>query len=175
MIARSRGVAWLEQKMTSTIVVTRNRDDVWAFLADLRNAPKWDRSIASATLVSGGPMGTDAIVETRSPQGKRQSFRVTAFEPPRVLTFRLQRSPLFRLADLTFSLGAADGGTRITHEVHVRVRVWFLILLPISQPARPPSARDGYGLPAQIVGGGTGSQEVFIELRDAIDSDGFAV
>ena len=117
--------------ITSTIVVTRNRDDVWSFLADLRNAPKWDRSIARATLTSSGPLGTGAIVETTSPGGKRQSFRVIAFERPRLLTFRLLRSPLFRSADLSFSLEAADAGTRITHEIDVRVRPWLLILVPV--------------------------------------------
>jgi len=40
--------------LTSSIVVARNLDDVWLFLADLRNAPKWDRSIARATLMSNG-------------------------------------------------------------------------------------------------------------------------
>jgi len=117
--------------ITSTIGVARNRDDVWAFLADLRNAPKWDRSIARATLTSNGPLGTGAIVETTSPGGKRQSFRVITFEPPRLLTFRLLRSPLFRSADLTFRLETADAGTRITHEIQVQPRVWLLILVPV--------------------------------------------
>jgi polyketide cyclase/dehydrase/lipid transport protein len=117
--------------ITSTIVVTRNRDDVWSFLADLRNAPRWDRSIARATLTSNGPIGTGAIVEATSPGGKRQSFRITAFERPRLLAFRLLRSSLFRSADLTFSLEAADAGTRITHEIDVRVQLWLLILSPV--------------------------------------------
>ena len=117
--------------ITSTIIVTRSRDDVWSFLTDLRNAPKWDRSIARATLASNGPVGTGAIVETTSPGGKRQSFRVIAFERPRLLTFRLQRSPLFRSADLTFSLQATDAGTRITHEIQLRLRPWLVPLLPV--------------------------------------------
>ena len=118
--------------IVSTIVVRRNPDEVWSFLADLRNAPRWDRSIARATLLSSnGPIGPGAIVETTSPGGKRQSFRIIAFEPPRLLTFRLLRSPLFRLADLTFRLEAVNGGTMITHEIHVRVRLWLLILVPV--------------------------------------------
>lgn len=116
---------------TSSIIVSRNRDDVWSFLADLRNAPKWDRSIARATLASNGPVGIGAIVETTSPGGKRQSFCVTAFEPPHMLSFRLLRSPLFKSADLTFSLEAADAGTRITHEIHVRMRPLLAALQPV--------------------------------------------
>jgi hypothetical protein len=117
--------------ITSTILVTRHRDDVWSFLADLQNAPRWDRSIARATLVSNGPVGIGSVVETTSPGGKRQSFRVTAFERPRLLAFRLLRSPLFRSADLTFDLEAADAGTRITHEIRVRVRPWLFVLAPV--------------------------------------------
>ena len=117
--------------ITSTIVVTRPGDDVWSFLVDLRNAPKWDRSIARATLASNGPLETGAIVETTSPGGKRPSFRIVAFERPRRLVFRLMRSPLFRSADLAFSLDDANAGTRITHEIHVRLRLWVFILLPV--------------------------------------------
>ena len=98
----------------------------------LRNAPKWDRSVARAILASDGPIGTGAIVETTSPRGKRQSFLITAFEPPRLLHFRLLRSPLFRVADLTFSLDGVESGTRITHEIQVRLRPWLApLLLPI--------------------------------------------
>jgi uncharacterized protein YndB with AHSA1/START domain len=117
--------------ITSTILVRRNRDDVWSFLTDLQNTPKWDRSIARATLISSGPIATDAVVETMSPGGKRQSFRITAFERPRLLAFRLLRSPLFKSADLTFSLESADAGTRITHEIRVRVRPLLVAVLPV--------------------------------------------
>jgi hypothetical protein len=82
--------------ISSSITVTTSGDDVWSFLADLRNAPKWDRSIARAVLASKGPIGAASIVETTSPSGKRQSFQIIAFEPPRLLRFRLLRSPLFR-------------------------------------------------------------------------------
>jgi polyketide cyclase/dehydrase/lipid transport protein len=97
----------------------------------VRNAPKWDRSIARATLTSDGTIGIGSIVETTSPGGKRQSFRISAFEPPRRLTFRLLQSPLFRSADLTFRLEATDGGTKITHEIHLRLRFWLVILWPV--------------------------------------------
>jgi uncharacterized protein YndB with AHSA1/START domain len=118
--------------ITSTIIVTRTREDVWSFLADLRNAPKWDRSIARATLTSNGPVGTGATVETTSPGGKRQSFRIIAFERPRLVRYRLLRSPLFRLAVLTFSLEPAAAGTKITHEIRLRLRPWLApLLLPV--------------------------------------------
>ena len=117
--------------ITSTVIVRRSREDVWSFLTDLRNAPKWDRSIARATLTSNGPVGSDAIVETTSPGGKRQLFRVIAFERPRLLTFRLLRSSLFRSADLTFSLEASGAGTKITHQIELRLRPWLVPLGPV--------------------------------------------
>ena len=48
-----------------------------------------------------------------------------------MLTFRLLRSPLFKSADLTFNLEAADAGTRISHEIHVGLRPLFVVVLPI--------------------------------------------
>jgi hypothetical protein len=75
--------------------------------------------------------------------GKRQSFRVIAFEPPRLLTFRLLQSPLFRLADLTFRLEATETGTKIVHEIHLRLRRWLFILWPVlTLLSRRALARD---------------------------------
>jgi hypothetical protein len=37
----------------------------------------------------------------------------------------------FKSANLTFSLDASDAGTRITHEIHLRVRPWLFLLLPV--------------------------------------------
>ena len=116
---------------TSTIIVSRNRDDVWSFLTDLENTPRWDRSIARATLIANGPIGIGAIAETTSPGGKRQSFQITAFEPPRLLTFRLVKSPLFKSADLTFRLETVDAGTRITHEIDLHARPLLVVVLPV--------------------------------------------
>jgi uncharacterized protein YndB with AHSA1/START domain len=117
--------------ITSTTVVTRRPEDVWAFLTDLRNTPKWDRSIARAVLASSGELATGAIVETTSPGGKRQRFRVLVFERPRLLRFRLLRSPLFRSADLTFRLDPTSAGTQITQEIRVQLRRWLFALRPI--------------------------------------------
>ena len=78
--------------ISSTVVVTRPLDEVWSFLVDLRNVPKWDRSIARATLISGETLGS---------------------------------------ADLRFKLELVDAGTRITHEIDLRVRRWLPFLSPI--------------------------------------------
>ena len=117
--------------LTSSIVVRRPLDDVWTFLTSLHNVPKWDRSIARAVQTTSGPMDVGAVVETTSPSGKRQSFRVTVFDRPRRLAFRLLRSPLFRSAELIFTLEGTDGGTRVTHQIDMRARLVFAWLFAV--------------------------------------------
>lgn len=116
--------------MTSSIVVTRGLEEVWAFLANTDNAPRWDRSIASAQLVSG-PMEVGAVVQTTAPSGMQQSFRVDELSPLRRLRFSVLRSSLFQSADLIFTLEPAGSGTRITHDIVVAFRFPWWLLRPV--------------------------------------------
>lgn len=116
-------------KIVSSIVVRRSLPAVWDFLCDPRNAPKWDRSVARAQLLSEA-MAVGARVETTSPAGKRQTFRVDELSSPR-LSFSLERSPLFRTAQLTFNLEPAAEGTRIEHVIEMRFRLYALPLMVV--------------------------------------------
>ncbi|MFT3842133.1 MAG: SRPBCC family protein [Myxococcaceae bacterium] len=116
-------------KIVSSIVVRRALPEVWSFLCDPRNSPKWDRSVGSANLLSE-KMAVGARVETRSPAGKRQTFRVDELASPR-LRFSLERSPMFRSAQLVFNLEEVDGGTRIEHVIEMQFRLYALPLMAV--------------------------------------------
>ena len=86
--------------MTSSVVVKSDLERAWAFLSNERNAPRWDRSVARADLIS----------------------------PPHVLRFSLLRSAWFRTAQLSFTLTSDDHGVRITHDIDIALRFRWAIL-----------------------------------------------
>ena len=117
--------------MTSSVIVKSGLESAWAFLADERNAPRWDRSVARADLVSPPPLRVGSIVRTTAPSGMQQEFRVDEIAAPHVLRFSLVRSRWFRTAQLTFTLAPVGDGVRITHEIAVAFRFPWTILAPI--------------------------------------------
>ena len=43
-------------RFTNTITIDRPRDEVFAFLADLENLPRWNYAISRTRKVSAGPV-----------------------------------------------------------------------------------------------------------------------
>src|SRR5690242_2160072 len=118
-------------QMTSSVLVTSNLERVWAFLADENNAPRWDRSVARADLLSPPPLRVGSMVQTTAPSGMQQVFRVDELSAPHVLRFSLVRSRWFRTAQLTFTLARVADAVRITHGIAVSFRFPWAILVPI--------------------------------------------
>jgi len=118
-------------RLTSSVLVKNGLERAWTFLADERNAPRWDRSVARADLVSPPPLRVGSIVRTTAPSGMTQEFRVDEIAAPHVLRFSLLRSAWFRTAQLTFTLAAAGDGTRITHDIAIAFRFPWAILVPV--------------------------------------------
>lgn len=118
-------------QIRSIVLVKKNPSDVWQFLIDPHNSPKWDRSIAKVDVPAGLPLKVGDTVETTAPSGMRQVFRVIALNPPSDLSFQLTISKLFENATLRFLLEAVPEGTRITHEISLDIRSWALFIYPI--------------------------------------------
>ena len=94
-----------------TIEIERPPEDVFAFLADLDNLPRWQPSVASVE----GELGMGgAFTEVREFLGKRVRSRleVVAFDPPRELTLRVVEGPV--PLTVRHVLDAAADGTRLT-------------------------------------------------------------
>jgi hypothetical protein len=118
-------------QMTSSVLVRSDLERAWTFLSNERNAPRWDRSVARADLVSSPPLRVGSIVRTTAPSGMTQEFRVDEISAPYVLRFSLVRSPWFRRAQLSFVLAPVEHGVRITHEIAIALRLRWAILIPV--------------------------------------------
>jgi len=84
--------------MASSVLVRSDVERAWTFLSNERNAPRWDRSVSRADLISP-PLRVGSIVRTTAPSGMTQEFRVDEISAPHVLRFSLLRSPWFRTSE----------------------------------------------------------------------------
>jgi uncharacterized protein YndB with AHSA1/START domain len=119
------------QTFQNTVTIARPAEEVFAFLADLRNIPKWNYAIERTVPTSPGPAGAGATYrQTRTiPRRSQENLQITAFEPPSRLTIDGQLGPF--QATASYLLQPAAGGTRLTNDVELE---------PISALLRPVGA-----------------------------------
>ena len=107
------------------VTICRPAEEVFTFIADGLNGPKWRPGITDIALLSGFGVGATYKQGVKGPGGRRiaADYRVTEYEPNRRLAFEAIAGPvrpagewvLEELADgtrLTFSLNAELGGIK---------------------------------------------------------------
>ena len=79
----------------NTVMIRRPIEDVFGFLSDFENVPKWNYAIVETRKVSEGAVGVGTIYhQVRSvPNRSEERFEVTAYNPPRHLEIRGQLGP----------------------------------------------------------------------------------
>jgi uncharacterized protein YndB with AHSA1/START domain len=104
------------------VMIARRIEDVFAFLSDLENIPKWNYAIVETRKISEGPVGVGTTYrQVRSvPSRSEERLEITAYDPPRQLEVRGQLGP-FR-SRLFYALNATPEGTRVTNTVEVELR-----------------------------------------------------
>jgi hypothetical protein len=71
----------------------KSADEVFAYMADLRNLAEWDPGVKRAVLV-GGEAGSDQAVVDVTVSGTTLQYRTTTFEPNTTLLVRAESSAL---------------------------------------------------------------------------------
>src|SRR5512132_3360102 len=118
VLRRERRVASFE----NTVMIRRSIEDVFGFLSDFENVPRWNYAISETHKVSQGPVGMGTIYQqVRSvPSRSEERFEVTAYNPPRHLEIQGQLGPF--PSRLAYALDAVPEGTRITNSVELELR-----------------------------------------------------
>ena len=80
----------------NTVTIRRPIEEVFAFLADFENIPRWNYAIVETHKVSEGPVGVGtSYQQVRSvPSRSEERFEVIAYNPPRQLEIRGQLGPV---------------------------------------------------------------------------------
>ena len=97
----------------ATVVIDRPIDEVFAFLADGENDPRWRSGVLDIERVEGEGVGTRYRQGVKGPMGRRiaADYQVTEFAPPRVLAFRATAGPV--RPEGRYELEPAGAGTRV--------------------------------------------------------------
>ncbi len=108
-------------KLESTIVINRPVQEVWDFVSDCTNEPKWHTDCISARHTSPPPLGpgsTQAWAMTYA-KGKEANLRVTACDPGRLEQLETVSAPMNVKPTLTYTFAAEGDGTRFTRAMEV--------------------------------------------------------
>jgi uncharacterized membrane protein len=100
-------------RLEHTFEVARPAAEVFAYLADITNEPKWNPWAKWVRKLSEGPIGLGSVF-----RGSYQSFGeldqdLTDYEPPRRLTYHSVPKGM-QDARMTFELEAAGSSTKVT-------------------------------------------------------------
>jgi uncharacterized membrane protein len=96
------------------VTIGRPVAEVFAFVADGLNAPKWRPGVLDISLVSGRDIGAVYKQGVKGPGGRRiaADYRVTAYEPNHLLSFEAIAGPVRPTGQFTFE--DVNGSTRVT-------------------------------------------------------------
>jgi uncharacterized protein YndB with AHSA1/START domain len=104
---------------SGTVTIARGVDDVFAFVADGTNDPRWRPGVVDVALASGSGVGARYRQGVRGPGGRRiaADYEITAFEPGNRLAFQATAGPVRPHGGYRFEPVAE--GTRITFSLAV--------------------------------------------------------
>ena len=96
------------------VTIARPVADVFTFVADGLNGPKWRPGVLDIALVSGSGSGSVYRQGVKGPGGRRiaADYEITVYEPNRRLAFRTIAGPVRPSGE--FGFDEVDGGTRLT-------------------------------------------------------------
>ncbi|MFD0362340.1 SRPBCC family protein [Nocardia sp. GCM10030253] len=106
----------------NTLTINRTVEDVFDYLAQFENVPRWNYAITETSKTSDGPVGIGSTYrQTRSiPQPAEESFEVTGFDPSKRLEIRGQLGPF--PAVVSYVLEPISGGTLLRNTIELEVR-----------------------------------------------------
>ena len=104
-------------KLSASITIPRPKDEVFAFVSDVSNMPRWVSGVTTARLLSDDMAeGARFVCEYRpSWRSDKIEMEVTKFDPPNSLCTQSAKAP-FQFEGCV-SLEATDGGTRVTNTI----------------------------------------------------------
>jgi uncharacterized protein YndB with AHSA1/START domain len=117
---------------SDTITINRSVEDVFAYVTDTTNDPAWHTDILEAKKMSEGPIGVGTKWQLRFKpfMGVSESIsEVVAFEPNRKEVLQGMAGPM--ATTLTYLFEPADGGTRHTRRVQIKISGWMKMMEPL--------------------------------------------
>ena len=103
------------------VTIRRPASEVFGYLADGLNGPKWRTGILDIAHISGNGVGATYKQGVKGPGGRRidADYRVTTYEPNSRLAFEAIAGPVRPTGE--YLLEEVDGANRLTFELHAEL------------------------------------------------------
>ena len=103
------------------VTIRRPIADVFAFISDGLNGPKWRSGITDIALISGSGVGASYRQGVKGPGGRRvdADYRITAYEPNHRLAFEATAGPVRPIGE--YVLDETPDGTRLTFSLEAEL------------------------------------------------------
>ena len=124
-------------KIEASTTIDRPVEEVWKFVTDLSNMPKWNPEVLEPKQTSAGPLGVGATVEFGAKMGNKTttiSMRVTEYEPNRRFSFEHISGPLKGTTE-SDSWETIEGKTRFTRSGDLKYRGFYKLVGPFITPS----------------------------------------
>jgi uncharacterized protein YndB with AHSA1/START domain len=107
---------------SNTVTIKRPIADVFAYVAEGENGPKWRSGIVDVARASGDGLGAVYRQGVKGPGGRRidADYEITAWDPPTRLAFKAIAGPVRPTGE--YRLSEADGVTTITFALDAELR-----------------------------------------------------
>ena len=119
-------------QLNDSITISRSASEVFAFLADLNNIPKWQAEVVSSKVITTGPtkVGTRFTEEVKiGPMRSMANCEVTEFSPDRRMTFKAISPSIDYEGQVLVE--PWEKGAKLTLAGTVRPKGWWKLLQPM--------------------------------------------
>ena len=102
-------------RLEHSVVIRRPLEQVFEYVTNIENAPKWKSRLLEVRRTSEGPLG---VGTTQTSVGQflvwrpKSQAEITEFEPNRKVGFKTTSGPLSAIGEFIFE--SVEGGTRVT-------------------------------------------------------------
>ena len=130
-----------------SVTIDRPIDEVFAFLADGENDPRWRSGVLDVERVAGDGVGARYRQGVKGPMGRRVAadYEVTEFAPPRALGFRATAGPV--RPEGRYELEPAGAGTRVRFTLRCTPRGVARLMTPMVARTMRSEVQAIEGLP----------------------------
>jgi uncharacterized protein YndB with AHSA1/START domain len=118
------------RRVEASISIAASPDDVFAFVADVANLPRWQPGILSATRTSPDPVGvgsTARVVRDLAGQSMTVDLTITGFEPGRRLALNSQASGV----NVTATLEMEPAGDETVARSGIEIKAGSVFMAPL--------------------------------------------
>ena len=140
-------------EFSNTVTIERPIHDVFRFVVDLENVPRWNYAIVETRKTTEGPpaVGTTFRQSRSVPKRSEETLRITGLEPDERLEIQGDIGPF--VGKLIYEFEEIDGATRLTNTAELEARGIAKLASPIVSGRVRSAVAENLGVLKELLEG----------------------